>query len=129
MLTAYRLLGVDFTSAPRRAKPITVARGRLSGDGSGVHVDTLDALVTFEAFETLPTPEEIHARLPLSEADRSWRGVLTSIHNLPSPRPPPIMMSIWTWVKPCTWTNGRMTAHAASNTAVHIGTPRCKAWR
>ena len=53
MLTAYRLLGVDFTSAPRRAKPITAARGRLSGDGTVVHVDALDALVTFDAFEAL----------------------------------------------------------------------------
>jgi hypothetical protein len=43
------LLGVDFTSAPRRAKPITVARGRL--DGAQVRLDALDALTDLAAFD------------------------------------------------------------------------------
>jgi len=44
-----RIYGVDFTSAPRRAKPITVARGRL--DGEALVVDALDCLQDFAAFE------------------------------------------------------------------------------
>jgi hypothetical protein len=49
------ILGVDFTSAPRRAKPITVARGRLA---SGVLVlERIDALPDWTAFEgMLATP-------------------------------------------------------------------------
>lgn len=46
------LLGVDFTSAPSRAKPITVARGQLSADGA-VRVDAIDALPTWPQFEEL----------------------------------------------------------------------------
>ena len=46
-----QLLGVDFTSAPRRAKPITVARGWLRPDG--VHVHAVDALPSFDAFDAL----------------------------------------------------------------------------
>ncbi|MCE2949466.1 MAG: DUF429 domain-containing protein [bacterium] len=64
----FRLLGVDFTSAPRRAKPITVACARLSdgsvqggaqraaGDGAShplLQVDAVEALDTFAAFEAL----------------------------------------------------------------------------
>lgn len=45
------ILGVDFTSAPRRAKPITVARGALR-DGALV-VERVDALPGWEAFEAL----------------------------------------------------------------------------
>jgi hypothetical protein len=47
----WSLVGVDFTSAPRRAKPITVARGRL--DGSRVLLEELEALADFAAFERL----------------------------------------------------------------------------
>jgi hypothetical protein len=43
------LLGVDFTSAPSRRKPITVARGRLAG--AVVRLDAVDELATFQAFE------------------------------------------------------------------------------
>jgi|APFre7841882724_1041349.scaffolds.fasta_scaffold04475_5 hypothetical protein len=45
------ILGVDFTSAPRPAKPITVARGRLGGDA--LHVERIDALHDFAGFEAL----------------------------------------------------------------------------
>jgi hypothetical protein len=45
------ILGVDFTSAPRPAKPITVAHGRL---GEGVLViERIDALASLTAFEAL----------------------------------------------------------------------------
>jgi hypothetical protein len=45
------LLGVDFTSAPTRRKPITVARGRLRPDG--LRLDALESLVDLVAFEAL----------------------------------------------------------------------------
>ena len=45
------LLGVDFTSAPTRRKPITVARGRLA---TGVlRLDAVEALVSMPAFEAV----------------------------------------------------------------------------
>ena len=43
------LLGVDFTSAPSRRKPITVARGRLQG--SVLRFERLDVCTDFSAFE------------------------------------------------------------------------------
>ncbi len=45
------LIGVDFTSAPRPAKPITVAHGHLDGDV--VHLDHLSALPDWPSFEAL----------------------------------------------------------------------------
>jgi len=44
-----RVFGVDFTSAPRRAKPIMVAEGLLSV--SGLRILKLETLETFQAFE------------------------------------------------------------------------------
>ncbi len=44
-----RIYGVDFTCAPRRAKPITVASGVLQGDR--LRVENLERLESFEAFE------------------------------------------------------------------------------
>ena len=46
-----RLLGVDFSSAPSRRKPITVARGRLLG--TVLRLDGVDALPTLSGFEAL----------------------------------------------------------------------------
>ena len=46
-----RLLGVDFTSAPSRKKPITVAHGRLQG--SVVRLEGMEELPTVEGFESL----------------------------------------------------------------------------
>ena len=46
-----QLLGIDFTSAPSRRKPITVARGTLAG--SRVALQRVDALSDFSAFEAL----------------------------------------------------------------------------
>jgi hypothetical protein len=45
------LLGVDFTCAPSRKKPITVATGRLAG--SVLRLDSSQALPTLAAFESL----------------------------------------------------------------------------
>ena len=44
------LYGLDFTSAPRHAKPITCAHGRLSG--GVLHVEELERLENFTAFES-----------------------------------------------------------------------------
>lgn len=44
-----RIYGVDFTCAPRRAKPITVASASLKE--SELHVENVEKLQTFEAFE------------------------------------------------------------------------------
>jgi hypothetical protein len=45
------LLGVDFTSAPSRRKPITVARGRRAG--AVLRLDRIDAVATMAGFEAL----------------------------------------------------------------------------
>lgn len=45
------LLGIDFTSAPTRRKPITVARGVLTG--SRLALQRIDRLTDFGAFEAL----------------------------------------------------------------------------
>ena len=47
----FTVLGVDFTSAPRRAKPITIAIGRLQGDA--FMLDTIELAHDFEAFEQM----------------------------------------------------------------------------
>jgi len=44
-----RIYGVDFTCAPRRAKPITAAVGSLQG--SALHVEEIERLETFLEFE------------------------------------------------------------------------------
>ena len=46
-----RIYGVDFTCAPRRAKPITVASGLLRKDS--LLVEGIEKLESFEAFEAL----------------------------------------------------------------------------
>ena len=46
-----QLLGIDFTSAPSRRKPITVARGTLGG--SRLALQRVDALNDFAAFEAM----------------------------------------------------------------------------
>jgi len=45
------LIGVDFTSAPTRRKPITVARGTLAG--AVLRLDRVDACTSFPAFEAV----------------------------------------------------------------------------
>jgi hypothetical protein len=52
-----QLFGVDFTSAPTRRKPITVARGRLGGARLALQrVDALDDFAAFEALLAEPGP-------------------------------------------------------------------------
>jgi hypothetical protein len=46
-----RIYGVDFTCAPRRAKPITVAAGSLIK--GGFHLEELENLESFAEFEAL----------------------------------------------------------------------------
>lgn len=46
-----QLLGIDFTCAPSRRKPITVARGRMAG--AVLRLDRLDALPMLADFEAL----------------------------------------------------------------------------
>jgi hypothetical protein len=46
------LIGVDFTSAPSRRKPIVAAIGRAAGDHHAV-VDRIEHIATFDAFESL----------------------------------------------------------------------------
>ena len=46
------ILGLDFTSAPRRAKPITVAHGVLDASGC-LCVEQVEALTDFAAFEAV----------------------------------------------------------------------------
>jgi len=50
-MTGHRLLGVDFTCAPGRRKPITVARGRLAG--AVLRLDGVDAVESLPGFEAL----------------------------------------------------------------------------
>jgi hypothetical protein len=45
---APRLIGVDFTSAPTRRKPIVIARGRL--DGRLLRLEAIEPLLDFQAF-------------------------------------------------------------------------------
>jgi hypothetical protein len=49
IMRGMQLLGVDFTSAPSRRKPITLAVGRVQG--AVVVLDRLEAMPTFEAFD------------------------------------------------------------------------------
>ena len=46
-----RILGVDFTSAPRGAKPIIVASGTL--DATVLVIETVESIDTFDAFDAL----------------------------------------------------------------------------
>ena len=48
-----QLIGVDFTSAPTRRKPVTAARGLLQG--TMLKLQRLDALPTLAGFEALLT--------------------------------------------------------------------------
>lgn len=51
------LLGVDFSCAPTRRKPITVARGRRAGSVLRLQaVDALDSMAAFEALLATPGP-------------------------------------------------------------------------
>jgi Protein of unknown function (DUF429) len=64
-----QLLGIDFTSAPSRRKPITVARGTLAG--SRLALKRIDELSDFASFEAL-----LHERGP-------WLGAFDFPFGLP----------------------------------------------
>ena len=52
-----RIYGVDFTCAPRKAKPITVAAGRLEKNRLEIDaVENLESFAAFEAFLARPGP-------------------------------------------------------------------------
>jgi hypothetical protein len=52
-----RIYGVDFTCAPRKAKPITVASGLLKNTALEVHeIERLESFAAFEAFLARPGP-------------------------------------------------------------------------
>ena len=52
-----RIYGVDFTCAPRKAKPITVASGRLKRDFLEIEeIERLETFSGFEAFLARPGP-------------------------------------------------------------------------
>ena len=51
MKQGWQILGIDFTSAPRRAKPITVACGMMRG--RSLQLDKLEQLEDFAGFEQL----------------------------------------------------------------------------
>jgi Protein of unknown function (DUF429) len=52
-----RIYGVDFTCAPRKAKPITVAAGTLRQRGLEIHqVEKLESFSAFDAFLARPGP-------------------------------------------------------------------------
>lgn len=53
----WQLIGVDFTSAPRRAKPITVAFGRLEGDSLRLEaMEDCPGWASFDALLARPGP-------------------------------------------------------------------------
>jgi hypothetical protein len=57
LTTDMHIIGVDFTSAPRRAKPITVAHGHL--DGSALHMERIEVhqdWASYEAWLAQPGP-------------------------------------------------------------------------
>lgn len=89
-----KVLGIDFTSAPSRAKPITVARTRL--DGAVVHLDGVDRLTSFAAFEALlaePGPWLAGLDFPFGQArsfvadhgwPTDWAAYVRTVAALPS---------------------------------------------
>jgi len=95
-MTAPALVGVDFTSAPRASKPITVARGTLHGARVTLHrVEELTHFPAFEAMLREPGPWvgafDFPFGLPreLVEAlgwPRDWRTLLHHYAGLSRPQ-------------------------------------------
>jgi hypothetical protein len=56
------LIGVDFTSAPRRAKPITAAFGRLAGEATQQRTEPRVELTGLEAFDDWPAFDALLVR-------------------------------------------------------------------
>lgn len=71
-----RIWGVDFTSAPRKAKPITLARGWLEGDALTIEaVEALPDFAAFEAFLHAPGPMVAGFDFPFAQARRFVDGM------------------------------------------------------
>ena len=71
-----RVYGIDFTSAPRREKPITCAAGTL--DGGLLHVEGLFAFESFETFENFlgnPGPWFAGMDFPFAQPARLCRDL------------------------------------------------------
>ena len=71
-----QILGIDFTSRPRRAKPITALQCTLQGDH--LEAGTLHRLESFEAFEALldrPGPWVAGLDFPFGQARRFIRNI------------------------------------------------------
>ena len=98
-----RILGVDFTSAPRRAKPITVASGALRDET--LHIDRIEELTDFSAFDSLlarpgpwlggfdfpfglPRELLVHLAWPHQAADGQgpWERMIRHLDQLPRER-------------------------------------------
>lgn len=66
-----RVLGVDFTSAPGRRKPICVAECRLDGERLSFEgLERIDSLAGFEAFLSAPGPWVAGFDLPFTQSIR-----------------------------------------------------------
>ncbi|MEM8864638.1 MAG: DUF429 domain-containing protein [Planctomycetota bacterium] len=66
-----QLLGIDFTSAPRRAKPIVCARGELKGDRLACNeLLAWDSFAPFDAFLAAPGPWIAAVDFPLGQPRR-----------------------------------------------------------
>ena len=71
-----RIWGVDFTSAPRKAKPVTVAQAWLAGDELTVEaVETLPDFAGFEAFLRRPGPWVAGFDFPFAQSQRFLDGI------------------------------------------------------
>ncbi len=71
-----RVWGVDFTSAPRRAKPITAARGWLEQDCLRIEaVEPMTDFAAFEAFLMRPGPWVAGFDFPFAQARRFLEGI------------------------------------------------------
>ena len=86
------IYGLDFTSAPRRAKPITCVHAKLSGDV--LRIEQLEPLVDFGTFEALlarPGPWVMGIDAPFAQPRRlvdalawspTWTGYVEEIAAL-----------------------------------------------
>lgn len=87
-----KVLGIDFTSTPRRRKPITCVSGRL--DGGKLTVDAVESVETLDGFEALlgrPGPWIAGCDFPFGQArrlvenigwPRDWAGYVEHVGTL-----------------------------------------------
>jgi hypothetical protein len=103
MSKGWKILGIDFTSAPRRAKPITVASGAVRK--GALHIELLEEFTDFQAFDRLLArpgpwlggfdfpfglPRELveHLRWPHRQAGKRgpWERLVRHLQALPRER-------------------------------------------